>query len=339
MRESERPTVLSVAKTAGVSIGSVSNVFNGTRPVSEKLRKRVMDAANSLGYEVNTVAQALRRKQSRAIGYCTAHLRTTYLRELCETLDEAVMADEYDLLLTLSNDSPERERIKIQGFLGRQVDGLVFLPSGQPQESLDYLHRSGIPVVIIDRLCEDRRFSYVIAGNRDAMRRLAKGLYAAGHSRLLFVVQNLDVITTRHRIEGLEQCAMESGGLMRYETVARDMDHARYIARLRTILAGQAAPTAIVAGNSRVALWTVRALQELRIRYPEDIALATFDDPEWAGILSPPLTSVRTPARFIALQAWMLLKDQIDGVVSKPSVITVDAEIIVRASCGDIRID
>jgi DNA-binding LacI/PurR family transcriptional regulator len=203
---------------------------------------------------------------------------------------------------------------------------------------LEYLHRAGIPVVIIDRLCEDVRFNYVIAGNRDAMRRLAEGFYAAGHSRLLFVVLNPDVITTRHRIEGLEQCAVESGGGMRYEIVTWDKDHARYIARLKAILTSQAAPTAVITGNSRVALWTVRALQELRIRYPEDIALATFDDPEWAGILSPPLTAVRTPARSIALQAWALLKGQIGGVVDEPSVITVEAEIVVRASCGGIRI-
>lgn len=339
MGEADKPTILSVAREAGVSVGSVSNVFNGTKPVSEKLRKRVMDAADRLGYRMNAVAQALRRKHSMVIGYCTAHMRTTYLRDLVENLDEALMADDYNLALTLSNDSPDREKAKVHGFLGRQVDGVLLLPTARPRESLDLLHASGLPVVIVDRLCEDARFSYVIAGNREAMRRLAQGFYRAGHTRLLFIPQNMELVTTRHRIDGLEQCARESGGLLRYEAVLWDPDPDRYIGRLRAILSGPAAPTAIVAGNSRVALWTVRALQELGIRYPEHIALATFDDPEWAGILSPPLTAVRTPARSISMRAWELLKSRMDGNVAAPVTITVDAEIMVRASCGGITVE
>ncbi|MDR1519930.1 MAG: LacI family transcriptional regulator [Planctomycetota bacterium] len=337
MRDVERPTILNVAQIAGVSVGSVSNVFNGTRPVSDKLRQRVMNAAETLGYRVNSVARSLRRQQSNVIGYCTPNLRTTYLLELYEYLDEALMADGYELSITLGDDLPERERMKVQALLGRQVDGLVLLPSPKPQKSLDLLHKSGLPVVVIDRLAEDERFIYVIADNREAMHRLAGAFQAAGHSRLLFIVRSMDIVTSRHRLEGLEQCAVESDGLLRYEVAVWDPDPIRYAARLRALLAGPAAPTAIVAGNSRVALWTIRALQELGIRYPDHIALATFDDPEWAGILTPPLTAVRTPARTIATRAWSLLKERIDGAIGEPTTITVKAEIVVRASCGGIR--
>lgn len=92
----------------------------------------------------------------------------------------------------------------MRGLLSRQVDALILLPSLQPQATLEAIYRSNTPAVVIDRLCEDDRFSYVTVDNHGAMQAVVKSLVPFGHRRLMFVAQNLSVITTRHRLAGLE---------------------------------------------------------------------------------------------------------------------------------------
>lgn len=332
LKEDKRPTIWDVASAAGVSIGSVSNVFNGSRPVSPALQRKVLDAANTLGYQVNSVAQTLRRRRSRVIGLCTTHVTTVYLRELASALDAIATKNGYDLIQVLTGQEPKLELHRVRSLLSRQVDSLILLPSLQPQATLEAIYRSNTPAVIIDRLCEDNRFSYVTVDNHGAMQAVVKSLVAFGHRRLLFVAQNLNVITTRHRLAGLEEMACASEGVIRYEAIERGSDEAAYVQRLRVILIQPDTPTAIVMGNSSVALWTLKALHQIGIAVSDRIALVAFDDPEWATVLSPPLTTVQIPTEEIAKHVWALLEGQIDGTVQTPQSITVKAEVAQRAS-------
>lgn len=327
-----RATISDVARAAGVSIATVSYVINGSRAVSSEVQEQVFTAAAALGYQANSVAQTLRRRSSRTIGLCTTTVSTVYLRELANALDEIAAENGYELVQVLTRQEPERELQRVNSLMSRQVDGLILLPSLQPQAALDAISRSRTPAVIVDRLGEDSRFNYVIVDNRGAMRRLVQSLTAKGHRRLLFVAQNLDVVTTRHRLAGLEEEAHASGGALRYEAIQRGNDEEAYKERLRQMLTEPHPPTALVAGNSSVALSTVRALQAIDIRVTDQIALATFDDPEWAAVLSPPLTTVRVPFKEIATAVWSLLHAQIKGRQDRAQVVSVAAELVERGS-------
>jgi LacI family transcriptional regulator len=328
----KRPTILDVARAAGVSVGSVSNVINGTRPVSEELKEQVETAAATLGFRMNSLAQTLRRRRSGTVGLCTTNVGTVYLRELANALDEIAAENGYELIQVLTRQEPKRELQRANSLMSRQVDGIVLLPSLQPQAALDAIARSRTPAVIVDRLCEDDRFSYVIVDNRGAMRQLVQSLTAKSHRRLLFVAQNLGVVTTRHRLGGLEEEARASGGALRYEAIERGSDEASFVERLRSMLAQPHPPTALITGNSSVALSTLQAFQAIGIRVPDQIALATFDDPEWATVLSPPLTTVRVPFREIAAATWSLLHAQIEGKQDSPQVVSIATELVERAS-------
>lgn len=330
--KARRATILDVARKAGVSVGSVSNVINGTRPVSLELQEQVASAAAELGYQINSVAQTLRRRSSRVIGLCTTYVTTVYLRELANALDDIATENGYELVQVMTRQEPEWELQRIRSLMGRQVDGLIFLPSLSPQAALDAISLANTPAVVVDRLCEDNRFHYVIIDNRQAMRKVLAPLLQRGHRRLLFVAQTLDVVTTRHRLAGLEDEARQSGGSLRYEAIERGSDEPAYCNRLKQILTGPDAPTAIITGNSSVALSTIKALQEIGLTWPDDIALVTFDDPEWATVLEHPLSTVRSPTRKIAETVWSLLQDQIQGRAPKPSVTAFEAEVIERTS-------
>lgn len=324
----KRATISDVARRAGLSIATVSYVLNGSRPVGAEARQQVLAAAKELGYRVNSAAQTLRRQSSKTIGLCTTAVSTVYLRELANALDEIAAENGYELIQVLTRQDPARELASVTSLLSRQVDGLVLLPSLQPQASLDAISRSGTPAVVVDRLCEDQRFNYVIVDNHAAMRNLADSLVADGHRRILLIAQNLDVVTTRHRLAGLEETARLSGGVLRYEAIQRGDDEERFAGRLASLLTQTDPATAVIAGNSSVALSTLKALK--RIERPARVALATFDDPEWAEILSVPLTSVRVPIRQIASAVWSLLIRQIEGADRAPEIVQIGAELVKR---------
>jgi LacI family transcriptional regulator len=305
--------------------------------VSIELRDRVLAAADTLGYQINSIAQTLRRRSSRIIGFCTTHTSTAYLRELANSLDGIATQNGYELVQVLTHEEPDREMRCIKGLIGRQADGLILLPSLAPQAALNAIAKSRTPAVVVDRLCQDSRFNYVIIDNRGAMRTVVRSLVVAGYSRILFVSQNLAVITTRHRLEGLEEEAHLEGSTIRYEVIERGDDEPLYVERLRRILSGNDAPTAIVTGNSKVAVSTAKALQTLGLRWPKDVAFVTFEDPEWASIVSPPLSTVKTPNDAIASAVWNVLKSQMMGEPSSPQTICIAPELIVRESSSPIQ--
>lgn len=326
----KRPTIADVARQADVSVGTVSNVINDTRPVAGPTRERVLAAAARLGFHMNAAAQTLRRKSSKTIGLCTTHLTTAYLRELAIALDAIAARNGYELIQVQSHQDPRTEFSRIASLLGRQVDGLILLPSLSPQPSLDLIAARGTPVVVVDRQPEDARFTSVILDNFTAMTDVAAALAARGHTHVLFIAQNLAVATTRQRLAGLRAFykAHEGQGW----TAIERGDEAGFPARLGALLRAETPPTAIVTGNSGVALSTIRALQDLGKRWPEDVALVTFDDPEWAQVLAPPLSTVRAPMDEMAAAIWQSLARQLDHEDDRPASISLKTELIVRGS-------
>ena len=326
----KRPTIADVARQADVSVGTVSNVINDTRPVAGPTRERVLAAAAHLGFHMNAAAQTLRRKRSKTIGLCTTHLTTTYLRELAIALDAIAARNGYELIQVQTHQDPRTEFSRVKSLLGRQVDGLILLPSLSPQPSLDLIAARGTPVVVIDRQPEDARFTSVILDNFAAMRDVVSALAARGHRHVLFIAQNLAVATTRHRLAGL-RAFCEVHEEQSFAAVERG-DETGFPARLADLLQAETPPTAIVTGNSSVALSTIRALQDLGKSWPEDVALVTFDDPDWAKILAPPLSTVRAPMEEMAAAIWQSLVRQLDGMDDRPGSISLKTELIVRGS-------
>ncbi|MBB6357873.1 LacI family transcriptional regulator [Aminobacter aganoensis] len=311
-----------------MSIATVSYVLNGKRAVSSQVREQVLAASDALGYRVNSAAQTLRRQSSKTVGLCMTTVSTVYLRELANALDEIATENGYELVQVLTRQDPARELARVNSLLSRQVDGIVLLPSLHPQAALEAISRSSAPSVVVDRIGEDDRFSYVIVNNNKAMQDLVRHLMGTEHRRLLFVAQNLDVVTTRHRLAGLEEQARLAGGALRYQAIQRGDDEVAYATRLRHLLEQPDPPTAIIAGNSSVALSTWKAL--LAAENQQAVAMATFDDPDWADLCQPAMISVRVPFRTFAEATWELLMQQMEGRFDAARTIQIDAGLVVR---------
>jgi len=305
---SRKPTIHDVARKAGVSIATVSYVINGSRAVGAERRGRIEQAIAELGYFRNGLAQSLKSETSRVIGVSLPYAASAYFHGLMEALEDIAESEGFEILQILSRQDPERELRRIETLLAHRVAGLIMVPSYDPHRTFDLLHRSRAPVVMVDRLWPDDRFDYVTMNNREAMTGVVDALIGLGHRALLFTARFPNLITTQQRIEAFKA----AGGDARVEFLLTGDDEETFGARLIERLRRPLPPTALIASNSIITLWALKALQAAGVSCPDDLSIVSFDEPVWADVLTPPLSIIRHPTRVIAEAAWGLLTERIE---------------------------
>jgi LacI family transcriptional regulator len=331
-KASGRPTILDVAKLAGVSVGTVSNVLNAVGNVSAPRAAHVNAAMAQLGYLPNGVAQSLRRSASRVIGLCAPLTSSAYFAALFEVFEELAAKKGDDLMQVLSHGDPALELRRVRALLSRSVDGLILIPTHDSVPTLDLLAERATPAVLVDRVTGDRRFDAVAIDDRKAMFEATAHLIALGHRNLLYVIRDNRLVTTRQRIAGFSAAAAAGPARIVANVCQRDADNAAFAAQVAAALRGPQPPTAIIASNSAIALAMIEILRALGVRWPEDVSVLAFDEPVWASIMSPPLAVLRHPTRAIAEAAWACLMRRVNTPAARRRSIVLEARFIAAAS-------
>lgn len=329
-----KPTILDVAARAGVSVGTVSNVLNNPGRVSARRRAGVEAAMAALGFVPNRVAQSLRGGGSHVIGLCTPVTSSAYFTALLETFERLASSQGYEIMQVLSHGDPAVELRRVEALVGRNVDGLVLIPTYEPQATLDLLAARSIPAVVVDQVVRDARFDYVAIDDRKAMRQASAHVIALGHRSLLYIVRDMRLSIVQRRIEGFREAVRGARPAVRGEVIQREPDDEAFAAQVAKALGARRPPTAIIASHSATELSLVGILQRMRVRWPDDISLLAFDEPVWAPIVSPPLAVVRHPTREIAAEAWKRLLLRLKTPKERPRRITLDARLVEAASLG-----
>jgi LacI family transcriptional regulator len=328
-----RPTILDVARRAGVSLGTVSNVLNARGNVSARRRASVEGAIAALGYVPNGLAQSLRRQSSRVIGLCLPGSANAYFAALLDAFENIAAAQGYEIMQVLSRHDPAIELRRVRALVARQVDGLIVVPCADSSSTFDLIARSRLPAVMVDRASADARFDYVTQNDRGAMAQATRVLLDAGHRRLLLLVRQPRLVTTQDRIRGFrEAAAMVTGATA--ELLVRDPDDAVFAAQLRDRLCAGERPTALVASNSDLAIAILRVLHEVGLRCPDDVSLLSFDAPPWAEVLVPPLAVIKPPTAALARRAFEVLQQRMRQRGAKAQRIVLDASLELRGSVG-----
>jgi LacI family transcriptional regulator len=309
-------------------------VSNGITPrghVSAARRARVAAAMAALGYVPNAAAQTLRRSESRVIGLCTPLTSSAYFAALLEMFEDLAAGEGYEIMQVLSHGDPALELRRVQALVGRNVDGLILIPTYDARDTLDLVAERAMPTVVVDRVTSDRRFDYVAIDDRKAMVEATGEVLALGHRRLLFIVRDRRLPTTRMRIAGFEQ-AVAGARHAQGTVLQRDPSEAAFASQVKALLDGRRPPTAVIASNSMIALSLVRILMDLRRRWPDDVSLLAFDEPVWAPILSPPLAVVRQPTPRVAQEAGGPLLHRLREARPKPRRLTLQAQFVAGGS-------
>ena len=304
-----RPTIVDIARKLGTSAMTVSRALNGKGEVSQEMRKKVMECADTLGYRPNRWARSLVTRRSLMIGIVVPEIAHSFFAEIISGIEEVVEKAGYDILLCHSRSDPARERAEIQALIESQIDGLVVAPEQPEKDPAPFvdLQKRKIPFVLVDRFFPGWDFSAVRLDDVAAGCMATNFLIQLGHRRIAHI-SGPNVSTGSLRRKGF-LTALRSHSLASAKEFMVQADYGIEEGRqaIKKLLQLPDRPTAVFAANDPHALGAIYACREAGLRVPEDISVVGAGNIEGIYHPNPFLTTIDWPRQELGNMAAAIL--------------------------------
>ncbi len=332
MSRSDPATIYDVARLAGVSASTVSHVLNSTRNVSATTRLRVQDAIDTLAYRPNDTARMLRAGRAKLIGLVLPDISNTYFADLARALEMLAYEQGARLLTCNSDYERDREQAYVDDLVRRRVDGILIAPVAPDTEVEAALQRTGLPVILIDRVSEHSTLPSVGIDNAAAAALAAEHLYHLGHRHIGCISAQPGLVeSVDQRTQGFIDSLARLGITLPQTAIAyADFKISGGLEATTRLLAANPDLTAILCANDPMAVGAVKAATAAGRAVPEDLSIVGFDDSLEAQVSQPPLTTVAQPIEDIAAGAMELLR----GGASGEQRIRLSARLVARQSAA-----
>jgi LacI family transcriptional regulator len=329
-------TLRHVAAAAGVHPATASRALNPeTRMlVNADTAQRVLDAAAQLGYRPNAIARGLKTSRSYTIGVVIPDLRNPLFPPIARGIEERLEPAGYTSLLANTDNDADRERLSFEALRARQVDGYIAASARREHALFRELAANGRPLVLVNRTTDDVDLPSVVPDDHDGMHQAVAHVAALGHRRIAHLAGPLDLSTGVHRREGFLQ-GLEAVGVPVDEQLvvtASRFTEAEGARLCRELLSRGRDFTAVLAGNDLLALGCIDALREAGLDCPGDVSVVGFNDMDWSGRFSPPLTTVRVPHHRLGVRAADLLLERLAEPLAPARHVVMPVELVFRAS-------
>lgn len=283
-------TIKDVARTARVSVGTVSHYLNGTTPVTQAKAERIQAAIDALGYHVDLGARGLRSGTTKTVGLLVPNISNPFFGEIARGIEHALTERDYLTFLCDTGDDPRREEAYLANLASRRVDGALVIYADQDADPGRLRSLVDVPLVYVDRGVPG--MPSVTSDNHLGGRLAARHLIELGHRCIGAMLGRPDVANVAARFEGF-----------RDELAAHDLDvpdgllltgrqTLAFGSEVDGLMAMDAPPTAVFTTNDIVAIGAWQKLMSLGLRVPDDVSLVGFDDIELSRTILPPLTTV-----------------------------------------------
>lgn len=335
-------TMADVARLAGVSVKTVSNVLAGYEHVSAKMHERVMAAVTELDYEINISARNLRKGRTQVIGLAVPELRQAYFAELADAVIRAAKSHGYTVLIEQTTTEGPSEIATVAAMRRHAIDGVIFSPFALRSGDLRKLDVD-FPVVVLGERDEGSPADHVTMSNVAAVKAATEHLIATGRRRIAVVGANPHdpIGTAALRLRGYTQALRGHGLDVDPDLVcAVPLWHrADGAASIDEFLTRGVPFDAVVCFNDALALGVMSALQRHGRRVPDDVAVVGFDDIEDSRFSTPSLTTIAPGRDEIAHRAVEAVVARIEhpGSKSVPTDVGVDFSLIIRDSSRGSR--
>ncbi|MCS7056836.1 MAG: LacI family transcriptional regulator [Thermoflexales bacterium] len=333
MKDKATFTIRDVARRAGVSTTTVSRVLSNSGPVSAEARRRVEQAIQALSYRPSRMARSFRAQRSQFIGLIISDVENPFYTSLVRAVEDVAYAHEYSLLLCNSDEDLDKERTYIQFMADERVAGVIGSPASEAETSFAALFDARIPVVSVDRRSMRTPVDTVLLDNVAAAHSLTQHIIAHGHRRIAAILPSSGITSGRERLCGFLQ-AMEEAGIEPDTNLVYEGKGSEEFGRQTThmLLDRSDRPTAIFAGNNLITLGVLRAIQERRLRVPDDLAVVGLDEMPWMSLLAPGITVAAQPIHEMGQLAMQILLERIAGDRRPPREVKMAPRLIIRSS-------
>ncbi len=329
-----RPTLLDVARHAGVSPSTVSRVLNNSATVRERVRERVRASAAILGYQAASHSSTLALKD--AVALIIPDILNPYFTEIVRGVQDEAGAGNLLLLLDTAEDS-QREHEFLRMLANQPICGVVVCGSRiLTQDMVALCSHFNAPMVVINRTLRLPNVACLVTDLKNTTHRATHHLIDLNHSRIAYLTGPSKSEVSLARREGIETALSEAGLALRPEWCPvsfPDVDGGFQAMSALLALPSVNRPTAVIAYNDLMAFGVLHAVRSHHLRVPEDISVIGIDNISMAAHSNPPLTTISVPKHRMGRMAMQVLRRMLDGYPPPEEGYTLfECPLIVRES-------
>jgi DNA-binding LacI/PurR family transcriptional regulator len=327
-----------LAKLAGVSAGTVSNVISGSARVSERYKKKVLKAVRALNYQPNLIARSLKTNRTRTLGIVVPDITIPFFPKIVRGAESAARERGYFLIVLDSEHDHAREVDMMTLLRAQRVEGILLVAAGGRKGTIESPASlaSGTPVVYLDRLPDGIEVDSVSVDDRSAAEMGVSHLLSRGYTQIAVVTGPLTLKNEQERLRGYRQALRKSGLPVRESLIWAGSFDGDEVARIchKGLFQPTGRPSALFATNGVTGLQALRSIYAAGLKTPRDIAFVTFDELTTDDFFHPGITCVLQPTFDIGYRAVQVLLKRIEKgkVAGPPDKIRLPATLVVRES-------
>jgi LacI family transcriptional regulator len=334
-------TLRDVAQAAGVHTATASRALNpkARQLVNAETVRRVMRAAETLGYQPNPIARSLKTSKSATVGLVIPDLTNPLFPPIVRGIENVLESAGYSALIVNTDNDPERERALIESLRSRQVEGLIVATARLEHPLLRQLQEQDVKIVLINRRIENLQMPFVVGDDATGIALAVKHLVDLGHTRIAHIAGPQITSTGLDRSRAFRHAVRDYGAA---EDPALIVECAHWsegdgAGAMRELLDRGSGCTAVVAGNDLIALGCYDVFAERDISCPEDISVVGFNDMPFLDKLRPPLTTLGVPHHELGAEAARMLLDCIEEPQRHPRSLLLPVSLVLRDSTAPPR--
>jgi LacI family kdg operon repressor len=328
-------TMADVAKHAEVSKSTVSQYLNKRYDyMGEKTKKRIEKAIEDLGYHPNIVARSLKQKSTSTIAVIVANILHTFSTQVIRAIEDTCHEQDFHIIVCNADDDPRKEKKYINMLLAKQVDGMIIFPTGGNISLYQKMINEEYPIIFVDRYLPNLPLCSVMLDNERAGELAVQHFIDKGYQQIGIITTSIiqNVTPRVERIRGYKK-ALQANDIPLVDDYVKSIELNQIQKVLKEMLSLKKPPQAILAGNDLALIEILKYVKENDINIPEELDLIGIDDLPFAGIFTPPLTTIAQPTFEMGKMAADLLLMKIrkeDNMETKEYVYRFEPRLIIR---------
>ncbi|GAA4232837.1 LacI family DNA-binding transcriptional regulator [Postechiella marina] len=336
MKKTEQITIHDLARALEIDSSTVSRALNDSPRVSAKTKKRILDKANELGYQRNSLASNLRTNKTNTIGVIVPRISRNFFSNVISGIEETAYQAGYNVVICQSLESLDREKKIMNSLLSNRVDGIL-ISTSMETENMDhlkpYLNNVG-PIVFYDRPCDFENCSSISINDYKASFEATEHLIANGCKHIVYFSGPQTVSLYRNRkqgyIDALKKHDIEFNEAYCFESMLSEdngIESAKKVLKLPVV-------DGVYSANDTAAIGAMQYFKSKGVKVPDDIAVVGFNNDPISGVIEPSLTTINQPDFEMGKIASSVLLQQIKNkdINRKKQSAVLDIELIKRNS-------
>lgn len=334
-------SIRDVAKTAGVSLGTVSNAINHPEIVAPSTLRKVQRVIDQMGFVPNASARTLRAGRNRVIGLMVPDISNPFFTDLAKGVSEAAFASKYVVILCNTDESEDKEAKYLDVLIAQNVEGILVTPARDSNRAFTSVAEKGIRLALVDRQANGLQACSVAVNDFYGGSLSLNHLSELGHRKIMLLTgqENISQVADRNRgiLDAISKIMVNDRPQVTELRIVNMSAQSAYEV-IKNQLKGGFEHTGIICGNDLIALGAIRALREMNISVPGDVSIIGYDDIDFAASASIPLTSVSQPAYEMGYAAAELIISECENPERHVHQrIEFQPRLIIRSSTGPVK--